>query len=157
MIGGGTIFLFSNSCLAQSSSYGPGKGPSRQGEGKSKYTYPQPPKPKQVQPSALQPGSEVPEHPERFIWKLTSNVNGHPPTKPTNEIPVYTFDDRGFRVQIGTTPIGEEIALEEVRAHAKRNFYKFPWNGLTALQRGRFGLNPEFWVDGANVEYAGTK
>ena len=148
--------ICSSVCSAQTSSYGPGKGPSRAGEGKSKYTYPQPPKPKPVPPSAVQPSSEVPDRPERFIWKLTGNVNGHPPDKPISEVPVYAFDERGSRVLIGATPIGAEITLDEVRLYGKRHFYKYPWTN-PAGGRSRFGSSPEYWVDGANVEFAGTR
>ena len=157
IVGAIAIGAISSLSVGQTTSRGPGKGPPRPGEGKSKYTYPQPPKVTPVPLSAMLPSNEIPERPERFIWKLTSNVNGHPPDKPSNEVPVYAFDRSGARILVGAANIGEEIKLDEVRAFSKRHFYKFPWPGQVAQGKERFGRDPEFWVDGANIEFSGTR
>lgn len=146
--------LFLATALAQSSSFGPGKGPAP-GTGKSKYTYPQPPKPTPYNPNSIRPAYQVPENAEKSVWRLTAKVDGRDPDKPTNEVPVYSFQGDRKRVQVGFAPAGTEIILEEMRPVGKAHYYKFAWTG--GSNREGLGPSPEYWVSGSNIEYAGKK
>jgi hypothetical protein len=147
-------FAFTGIAAAQSSSRGPGKGPPAPGMG-SKYTYPQPGKVVAVSPEAINPATQIPEHPEKFIWKLSNKrfATGSNP----NDVPVYGFAELfGGRSLVGQAKVGEEITLDEVRVAGRRNHYKFKWSGA-ARDAKKFGINPEFWIDGINIEYGGKK
>ncbi|MCX6117170.1 MAG: hypothetical protein NT027_06495 [Proteobacteria bacterium] len=139
-------------CHAQSSSFGPGKGPAVAGEG-SKYTYPQPPKPTKYSMNSIRPAYQVPENPEKHVWKLTSKVDGRDPEKSTDDVPVYSFASGGKRVQVGVAKTGEDVSLDEIRPVGRAIYYKYPWKGAG----GRSSTSDDFWVSGSNIEYAGSK
>lgn len=139
---------------AQMTSMGPGKGPATPGN-KSKYTYPQPPKPQPVQLSAMQPGAQIPENPEKYIWKLTGKMYGREGATPSNKVPVFSFSYSGQIAQVGMADAGEIITLDEVRQVGRSLLYKFAWTGSASKER--FGPTPQFWVNGSNIEFAGTK
>lgn len=140
--------------FAQMTSMGPGKGPPIPGSGKSKYTYPQPPKVVPVPLSAMRPGVQIPEFPERYIWKLTGKTYGMANDKGGDDVIVYSFSYNGSKSQVGTAKAGEVITLEEVRGVGRGLFYKFAWSGAPAQGSGP---EREYWVNGANIEFAGTK
>jgi hypothetical protein len=148
------IFAIAYESHAQTSSRGPGKGPPLSGMG-SKYTYPQPFKSKTVSPESVNPASQVPEHPEKSVWRLTNKIytTGSNP----NEVPVYLFDEMsGRRSLVGMAAVGDELVMEEIRVAVRRIHYKFNWSGgATYIQKT--GSKVDFWVDGINVEYAGKK
>lgn len=150
------LFLFSTFieplANAQTSSYGPGKAsPTR-----SKYTYPQPPKrTTTTAPERIQPGFEVPDNPEKYTWKLSTKHLG--PDAKSTDIPVYYFDpDTDQRISVGSAPVGQEIMLEEVRGGGDSIYYKIQWTG-TPKTSVYIGKDPQFWVDGSFIEYAGKK
>jgi hypothetical protein len=148
------LLNFSLSAEAQMSSQGPGKGPPSPGMG-SKYTYPQPKKITTVSPESVNPAAQVPEFPERSLWRLTNKLfaTGSNP----NDVPVYMFDSlSGRRTLVGMASVGDEVVIEEIRLAARRIHYKFNWSGGPAYAK-KTGGKPEFWVDGINVEYAGKK
>jgi hypothetical protein len=122
------IFFHSSRSLAQMTSRGPRMGPPSPGMG-SKYTYPQPPKVTPAGPELINPASQIPDHPEKYSWKLSNKyfATGSNP----NDVPVYTFRDAGEgRTLVGQAKVGEEIFLDEVRVSMGRNHYKFKWNGV---------------------------
>ena len=146
--------LFAGVSHGQTSSMGPGKGPPAPGMG-SKYTYPQPAKNVAVSPESMNAAAQVPEHPERYIWKL-SNKNFATGSNP-DDVPVYSFSQlSGGRTLVGQAKVGEEITLDEVRVAGRRNHYKFKWNGAVNENK-KLGRTPEFWIDGVNIEYAGKR
>ena len=140
--------------FAQMTSMGPGKGPPTPGSGKSKYTYPQPPKVQPVPLSAMRPGSQIPEFPERYVWKITGKTYGLANDKGGDDVPVFSFSYTGQKSQVGIAKAGELITLDEVRPVGRGLFYKFAWNGAPAKNSGP---DQEYWVNGANIEFAGTK
>lgn len=148
------LMLFSNHGHAQMTSMGPGKGPPTPGSGKSKYTYPQPPKVIPVPLSAMRPGSQIPEFPERYIWKLTGKTYGMVNDKGGDDVAVYSFSYNGSKAQVGTAKAGELITLDEVRPVGRGLFYKFAWAGAPAQGNGP---EKDYWVNGANIEFGGTK
>lgn len=147
------LFFLSYESFAQMGSMGPGKGPAP--GNKSKFTYPQPPKVVPVPLSAMRPGSQIPEFPERYIWKLTGKTYGMMTEKSSEDVSVYSFSSGGQKTLVGVAKAGEEITLDEVRPVGRSNFYKFAWKGTAA--KDKFGPSPEFWVNGANIEFAGVK
>lgn len=149
-----SMLLLAQAASAQTSSMGPGKGPPTPGSGKSKYTYPQPPKTVAVPPSSMRPGSQVPEFPERYIWKLTGKMYGMMSNKANEDISVYSFSS-GQRSLVGQAKAGEEITLDEFRPVGRSLFYRFDWKGSTAKPQN--GPAPEYWVHGGNIEFAGVR
>lgn len=148
------FLVFTGAAIAQTSSQGPGKGPPSPGMG-SKYTYPQAGKVVAVGPERMNAAAQIPEYPERFVWKLSNKIFATGANQ--NEVPVYSFNDlSGGRTMVGQAKVGEEITLDEVRVAGRRNHYKFKWNGAVK-DSAKFGLHPEFWIDGINIEYAGKR
>ena len=138
----------------QTSSNGPGKGPPAPGQG-FKQTYPQPAKAKVAGPEHIEPSSEIPEFASKSIWKLTNKkfATGANP----DDVPVYSFGGlNGRRTLVGQAKVGEEINLEEVRLAAGRNHYKFNWGGAPPPDP-KLPVQPEYWIDGVNIEYSGKK
>lgn len=149
-----TLLLFSEVGQAQTSSYGPGKGAPQPGM-KSIYTYPQPRKPTPVGPEKMLPAFEVPDQPEKYIWKLSTKVLG--PNARDTKIQIWTFDaNNGRRISVGSIDAGSEVLLEEFRVSGNRNFYKVKWSG-TVPEGIAAGKDPDFFVDGAFIEFAGKK
>jgi hypothetical protein len=148
------VMTFAGVTAAQTSSMGPKKGPPSPGMG-SKYTYPQPGKVVAVGPESMNAAAQIPEHPEKYIWKL-SNKNFATGANP-NDVPVYSFNPlSGARTLVGQAKVGEEITLDEVRVAGRRNHYKFKWSG-SANENKKLGMNPQFWIDGVNIEYGGKR
>jgi hypothetical protein len=147
------FFTLPNLSMAQSSSYGPGKSLPMPGM-KSKYTYPQPPKRQATGPERFVPAFEIPEKPEKYIWKLKANPlatsNG------SQDIPVVYFGTTERPSAVGSARAGEEITLEEFRVVGRRNFYKFNWNGAPD-SKVVVGSQPEYFIDGMYIEFAGKK
>lgn len=142
-----------NEGSAQTSSMGPGKGPPTPGGGKSKFTYPQPPKTVPVPLSAMHPSAQIPEFPEKYIWKLTPNAYGV--TDTGKEIAIYSFSYKGQKSRVGSGKPGDIVTLDEVRPVGKGLFYKITWADAPAKQPN--APEQEYWVNGANVEFGGVR
>jgi hypothetical protein len=141
-------------CHGQTSSFGPGKGPSKPGM-KSKYTYPQPPKASAWGPEKIQPAYEIPENPEKYIWKLTTKNFGA--DSKSQDVPVFTFDPyNGRRTIVGSIKVGAEITLDEVYGASGRQYYKVNWNGAPN-NPASVAKEPDYWIEGGYIEYAGKK
>jgi hypothetical protein len=103
-------------------------------KGKSFWTYPMPPKQPPNDPLALTPSSQVPEDPEKFIWKLAAPK--HAPS--VTEAPVFYMDAVSRPVKVGSLPMGTIVKLEQVRAQSKIHYYAIPWKGQTGWISGVF-------------------
>jgi hypothetical protein len=146
-----SLLLSSIDAQAQTRSFSPGKGPPVKGQG-FKETVPAPmPYRGTTQGRMINPGTDVPLAPDKQTWKLTAKFGGG--TQLGTAVPVYSFDGRGERSEVGKVPEGEIIKLDEVRSFAKRHYYVYAWKGQADI--GKFGRNPTFWVDGNNIEHAG--
>lgn len=115
-----------------------GAGPLRY-KGKPYLTYPMPPKSTPDDPLKVVPAFQVPEEPEKFIWKLTAPKHAMGIT----EVPVFSVNDRGDPSKVGVLPIGTIVQLDKFWAHGKIHFYSVPWQG---------GLG---WISGAFIAPAG--
>lgn len=147
------IATISRESFAQTSSFGPGKSAPMPGM-KSKYTYPQPAKLKATGPERVDPAFEIPDSPEKYIWKLTTKKAVA--NNKSQEIPVVYFGESETPSAVGSAREGEEILLEEFRVVGRRNFYKINWKGAPKTNV-LVGSTPEYFVDGMYIEFAGKK
>jgi hypothetical protein len=149
-----SMFFYAGFVCAQTTSNGPGKGPPAPGQG-FKQTYPQPKKATAAGPERIDPSTEVPDHPEKAIWKLSNKK--FPPGANPDDVPVYSFGGLfGRRTLVGQAKVGDEITLEEVRLAMGRNHFKFKWSGAPP-QNPNIPVQPEYWIDGINIEYSGKR
>lgn len=106
------------------------------------YTYPQAPHVKPADPMRVSPAFEVPQHPERYTWKVTGKMAGkdiYP-----EGVPVYDFSG-GSRGKVGTIPVGTEIKLDAFKNVGYVHYYQLPWTGP----------GPKFvWISGNFIEPA---
>jgi hypothetical protein len=137
---------------AQMTSRGPGKGPPTPGSG-SKYTYPQPKKVTATLPESINPAYQVPEYPEKSVWRLSTKNYATGANK--SDVPVYMIRN-GRRSMAGLAKVGEEITLEEMTVSKDRVHYKFAWKGGSDKPQ-QPGSSQEYWIDGVNIEYAGKR
>lgn len=147
------IAIFSKVAFSQTSSYGPGKSAPMPGM-KSKYTYPQPAKRAATGPERFDPAFEVPDSPEKYVWKLTTK-KAAANTK-TQDVPVVYFGETETPSAVGSAREGEEISLDEFRVVGRRNFYKINWKGAPNT-KVIVGSAPEYFVDGMYIQFAGKK
>jgi hypothetical protein len=112
-----------------------GAGPLRY-KGKPFLTYPMPPKATADDPLRITPAMQIPEDPDRIIWKLVSPKF----SKGIKEVPVF---ERLKPTKVGSLPLGTTVKLEKFMGHGKTNFYAVPWQNTTA------------WINGVFVSPAG--
>ncbi len=144
---------FTQEAFSQNSSYGPGKSSPMAGM-KTKYTYPQSAKRTASGPERYVPAFEVPESPEKYIWKLTAKAAGS--NNKSQDIPVVYFGESETPSSVGSASEGEEITLEEFRVIGRRNFYKFNWKGAPKNSVS-VASAPEYFIDGMYIQFAGKK
>lgn len=108
-------------------------------KGKPYHTYPMPPKATPDDPLRITPATQVPEDPERIVWRLVAPKF----SKGVKEVPVFRFDERLKAIKVGSLPLGTSVKLEKFMAHGKTNFYAIPWQNTTA------------WINGVFVSPAG--
>ncbi len=109
------------------------------------HTYPQPPKVKADDPMRVEPGSQIPEHPERYTWKVAGKIRGKV-VYPT-AVPVYALDDYGGSrpTKLGEVPVGTEVKLDAVHAVGRVHYYAVPFTESTRTA----------WINGLYLEAAG--
>jgi hypothetical protein len=126
---------------------GPAPGGAAPASGKKKvyFTYPQPPKVKPDDPMRVDPGTQVPEHPERYVWKVSGKIRGK--VVYPSAVPVYAFDDfgGGRPTRIGEVPVGTEVKLETIHPGGRIHYYVVPFSGSTRTA----------WMNGLYIEPAG--
>lgn len=106
------------------------------------YTHPQPPHVKPSDPMRVSPAFEVPQHPERYTWKVTGKMAGKDIFP--DGVPVYDFSG-GSRGKVGTIPVGTEIKLDAFKNVGYVHYYQLPWTGP----------GPKFvWISGNFIEPA---
>lgn len=110
-----------------------GAGPLRD-KGKPFLTYPMPPKPTPVDPLRMIPAVQVPEEPEKFIWKLVLPKFA----AGAKEVPVFRFDERLKPIKVGSLPLGTIVKLDTFMAHGKNHYYAVPWQKSTGWINGVF-------------------
>jgi len=105
----------------------------------SKYTYPQPPKVMPSDPMKVYPGSEIPQHPERFKWQITNKVNGKPISS-DGSVKVYNFGGYGTGggASVGTLTEGTPITLDEFRLVGRTHYYSTMLNGKKVWVSGLY-------------------
>lgn len=106
-------------------------------------TYPMPPHVKPADPMRIHPGIEVPDHPERIVWKVTAPANEPKLTI----VPVYDFTG-GRGSKIGNIPMGTELTLNEFRAVGRVNYYPVKFTPAGGAERIA-------WVSGSYIAPAG--
>ena len=108
------------------------------------YTYPQPPKVKPDDPLHVYPAFQVPEHLDRYTWKVTGKLDGkviYP-----QSVPLYEFDDNNDRSSVDEIPVGTVIKLEFVRRYGNIHYYEVP---------SPKDPSKTAWISGLYVEAAG--
>ena len=114
------------------------------------FTYPMPAKLRPADPMAIAPGSEIPQHPERFTWKTAPRPRADKKPSTDKTVPVYMEDDGGHPTIVGSLPVGTEVKLETVRTFGRAHYYAVPWEAKPGQ------ANKTAWIAGANVVPAGT-
>lgn len=112
-------------------------------------------KSKAFSPERFRPDAEVPINPDRYLWKVSTKRSTL--AKNSNEVPVYFFGSAFDKPStVGSLKVGEPIVLEEFRLYGRRHFYRYPWkkNATNSVASSR---SATFWIDGMNIDYAGTK
>lgn len=105
-------------------------------------------KPTKPDPKRINPGTQIPDHAEKFKWKIKGrDLDGG---KTETSIPVYSFSvgrcDFGIA---GHVPPGQYMELTEVKV-CGRNYYKYDFKGTPGKSKQK---NPsgEYWIDGLNI------
>jgi len=149
----GLVFLQLFFCfnLQAKSSTGNGKNGASQSPGGS---FPRPAKGSIFSPENIRPEYQVPDRPERYLWRLTTKkVAGNR----GDDVAVYSFyPGSSVRVAVGMAKAGDTITLDEFRVAQGRNHYRIDFKG-SAKEDKDLGSKPDYWVDGLFVEYAGKK
>lgn len=117
-------------------------------------SFPRPAKGSIFSPENIRPEYQVPDRPERYLWRLTTKkVAGNK----GDDVAVYSFyPDSSIRVAVGMAKAGDAITLDDFRVAVGRNHYRIDYQG-SAKENKDLGPKPDFWVDGLFVEYAGKK
>jgi hypothetical protein len=117
-------------------------------------SFPRPAKGSIFLPENIRPEYQVPDRPERYLWRLTTKkVAGNR----GDDVAVYSFyPGTSVRVAVGMAKAGDPITLDEFRLAVGRNHYRIDYQG-SAKENKDLGPKPDFWVDGLFVEYAGKK
>jgi hypothetical protein len=99
----------------------------------------------------ITPGFEVPEYPDRYVWKTTLKYNGN--DLGFTNIRVFLFTSSGRSGAVGEIPAGTEVEIKEVKAAGGNLYYSVPF------VHNPKGINPDqqyAWVQGAHL-YAASK
>ena len=116
------------------------------------HTYPQPVRAQPSDPMRQTPSENIPDDPDRFLWRITNKVGGKAVS--TGAVRVFGFDEFGGGGKIGEIAAGTTVRLIAHRRVNRSIFYAIPFERVgVARQPGMTaGIG---WVEGFYIEVAG--
>jgi hypothetical protein len=105
----------------------------------SRFTNPQPPRPVIRSFDRIFPGIEVPEHPERYVWKTTAKFKRK--DDEDRKIPIIVLNNRFYN--IGTIAPETEITLDLFQAISGVIYWSVPWDKIELSPDAKYPKDKE--------------